>query len=66
MRFADTNVLLYAISKKPSERAKAVRAREILRSRDLGVSVQVLQEFYVQDLNDEQDIYGVRVVNPFR
>lgn len=48
MRFADTNVLLYSISTAVEERAKAERAREILASRDLAISVQVLQEFYVQ------------------
>lgn len=48
MRFVDTNVLLYAVSRDPSERAKAARANEILDSADVGLSVQVLQEFYVQ------------------
>lgn len=48
MRFVDTNVLLYSISRDPSEAAKAQRASEILMSRDLGLSVQVLQEFFVQ------------------
>lgn len=48
MRFVDTNVLLYAISRDPEERDKAKRANEILAARDLAVSVQVLQEFYVQ------------------
>ena len=48
MRFIDTNILLYAISRAPEERDKAKRANEILAARDLAVSVQVLQEFYVQ------------------
>lgn len=48
MRFVDTNVLLYAISRDPEERAKADLASEILAARDLALSVQVLQEFYVQ------------------
>lgn len=48
MRFADTNILLYAISREPAERAKAGRAKEILAARDVCLSVQVLQEFYVQ------------------
>jgi predicted nucleic acid-binding protein len=48
VRFVDTNVLLYAISRDPEEQAKATRANEILSRRDLGLSVQVLQEFYVQ------------------
>lgn len=48
VRFADTNVLLYAVSTAPGERAKAEAARDLLRAGDLAVSVQVLQEFYVQ------------------
>ncbi len=48
MRFADTNILLYAISRDPQERAKATRANQILASREIGLSTQVLQEFYVQ------------------
>ncbi len=48
MRFIDTNVLLYAISRDPEERDKAKRANEIMAARDLALSVQVLQEFYVQ------------------
>lgn len=48
VRFVDTNVLLYAISRDPDEAIKAARANELLGSRELGVSVQVLQEFYVQ------------------
>ena len=48
MRFADTNVLLYAISRDPQEHEKAARANEILASREVALSVQVLQEFYVQ------------------
>lgn len=47
-RFVDTNVLLYATSDDPTEAAKAERANLILTSRDLAVSAQVLQEFYVQ------------------
>ena len=48
MRFADTNVLLYAISRDPAEQDKAKCASDILAGRDLALSVQVLQEFYVQ------------------
>lgn len=48
VRFVDTNVLLYAISRDPAERHKAARANEILDAGDIGLSVQVLQEFYVQ------------------
>ena len=48
MRFVDTNVLLHAISRDPAEQDKAKRANDILAERDLALSVQVLQEFYVQ------------------
>jgi predicted nucleic acid-binding protein len=48
VRFIDTNVLLYAISRDPAEQDKAKRANAILSEHDLGLSVQVLQEFYVQ------------------
>src|SRR6476659_284064 len=48
VRFADTNILLYAISRDPAEQDKAKRADDILAERDLALSVQVLQEFYVQ------------------
>jgi len=48
VRFVDTNVLLYAVSRDPEERDKAERARGILTEQDLVLSVQVLQEFYVQ------------------
>ncbi len=48
MRFVDTNVLLYAISKDPAEQTKATLANELISSKDLALSVQVLQEFYVQ------------------
>jgi len=48
MTFIDTNILLYAISPGPDDRVKAGKARDILRRDDLAISVQVLQEFYVQ------------------
>ena len=48
MRFVDTNILLYAISKDTDEAAKAKTANAILATGDIGLSVQVLQEFYVQ------------------
>ena len=54
MRLVDTNVLLYSISRDDEEQPKALRARELLSSRDLGVSVQVLQEFYVQATRDSR------------
>ena len=48
MTFVDTNILLYAVCPGSHERAKAEKARDILRRDDLALSVQVLQEFYVQ------------------
>lgn len=48
MRFVDTNVLLYAISTAADEAGKAAVADDLLSSRDLALSTQVLQEFYVQ------------------
>ncbi|MBI1872494.1 MAG: PIN domain-containing protein [Acidobacteria bacterium] len=48
MRFVDTNVLLYAVSTAQDEALKATEARGILDGTDLALSVQVLQEFYVQ------------------
>lgn len=47
-RFVDTNVLLYSVSREPTEEHKRDRARVILRSPDLALSTQVLGEFYVQ------------------
>ena len=46
--FLDTNILLYTISREPAERAKKAVAIELLDRTDAGLSVQVLQEFYVQ------------------
>lgn len=43
----DTNVLLYAFSSTGRDAAKARVAREWIDREDWGVSVQVLQEFYV-------------------
>lgn len=48
MRFVDTNVLLYAVSTAKSESAKNRIALDLLGEPDLALSVQVLQEFYVQ------------------
>ena len=48
VRFVDTNVLLYAVSTAGAEAAKQRVARALLAARHLALSVQVLQEFYVQ------------------
>ncbi len=48
MRFVDTNVLIYAVSTADEDAAKRNQALTVLSARDLALSVQVLQEFYVQ------------------
>jgi predicted nucleic acid-binding protein len=48
MRFVDTNILIYAVSVAEEDAAKTQRALALLDERDLALSVQVLQEFYVQ------------------
>jgi predicted nucleic acid-binding protein len=47
-RFIDTNILLYSISRDPREARKREHAIALLQEDDLALSVQVLQEFYVQ------------------
>jgi predicted nucleic acid-binding protein len=54
VQFADTNILLYTISRDPEEQAKAALANEILSTWDVALSVQVLQEFYVQATRDSR------------
>lgn len=46
--FLDTNILLYSISDLPGEVAKQRRSADLLKGRDIVLSVQVLQEFYWQ------------------
>lgn len=48
MRFVDTNILIYAVSMADEDAVKARRSLALLEERDLALSVQVLQEFYVQ------------------
>jgi predicted nucleic acid-binding protein len=71
VRFVDTNILLYAISRDPVEQDKAKRANDVLADRDLALSVQVLQEFYVQATRvSRPDAIGhsqaVRLIESFR
>jgi len=47
-RFLDTNILLYSISRAREEIEKRVIAEVLLDSGDNALSVQVLQEFYIQ------------------
>jgi predicted nucleic acid-binding protein len=46
--FLDTNILPYSISRDPTEAAKRRCAIDLLDRDDGALSVQVLQEFYVQ------------------
>ena len=46
--FLDTNILIYSISTAMDETAKAAKAIALLERDDCVLSVQVLQEFYVQ------------------
>lgn len=46
--FLDTNILLYSISRDPSETQKRERSIALLEQDDWSLSTQVLQEFYVQ------------------
>ena len=46
--FLDTNILLYSISRDPTETTKRDRAVELIDAGDNALSIQVLQEFYVQ------------------
>lgn len=46
--FLDTNILLYSISANRAESAKRDRAIELLDDDSSALSIQVLQEFYVQ------------------
>jgi predicted nucleic acid-binding protein len=46
--FIDTNILLYSISRNPKESLKRERAISLLEDDTGALSIQVLQEFYVQ------------------
>ncbi len=46
--FLDTNILIYAIDTVAREPRKCEIAIDLLKRRDCALSVQVLQEFYVQ------------------
>lgn len=48
LRVIDTNILLYSISHEPAEASKRDIAVALLDADDIALSVQVLQEFYVQ------------------
>jgi len=48
LHFLDTNILLYSISRDPTETRKREQAIALLEEDAGALSVQVLQEFYVQ------------------
>lgn len=48
MRFLDANILLYSVSSAQNERTKRETAERLLLESGNALSVQVLQEFYVQ------------------
>ena len=45
--FLDTNILVYAAAGRDGDEAKRRRALQLIETQDLGLSAQVLQEFYV-------------------
>lgn len=52
----DSNVLVYAFSKAPRDAAKMRIARDWIAREDWGVSVQVLQEFYVNAVRTPHEL----------
>ena len=48
LHFLDTNILVYSISRDPAEKEKRERAIALLDRDEGALSIQVLQEFYVQ------------------
>jgi predicted nucleic acid-binding protein len=48
VRFVDSNVLIYSVSRNPADKQKKAIARQVLNNDDLVFSGQVLGEFYVQ------------------
>ncbi len=49
--FIDTNILLYRASTDSAERAKRTVAQTVLQRADIGLSAQVLAEFYHNAVN---------------
>jgi predicted nucleic acid-binding protein len=45
--FLDTNIFVYAATGRDAEETKRKRALELIEKENFGLSVQVLQEFYV-------------------
>ena len=63
--FLDTNVLLYAVSSAPGEAAERDAARRILQGDNWGISVQVLQEFYVNATGKLRRTVPPQITAPF-
>lgn len=63
--FLDTNVLLYAVSSAPHEAAEREAARHILQEDNWGISVQVLQEFYVNATGKLRRTVAPQTIAPF-
>lgn len=61
--FLDTNILLYAASRSEAEKEKRDIARQLLLLDDVGISSQVLAEFYVNATSKlklpEKEVIGV-------
>jgi predicted nucleic acid-binding protein len=54
--FLDSNVLVYAFSRSPRDATKARIARQWIAREDWGVTVQVLQEFYVNAVRTPHEL----------
>ena len=52
--FVDTNVLLYAASGRPADAPKTARARQLIQEKSIGLSFQVLQEFYANAVSPKK------------
>jgi predicted nucleic acid-binding protein len=63
LSFVDTNVLVYCFEKSDSPKKHLARRllNQFMDDDRLRVSTQV----YTEDLNDGQEIPGVRISNPF-
>ena len=63
--FLDTNVLLYAVSNAPEEAMEYAVAWRIIEENNWGISVQVLQEFYVNVIGKLRERVRPQVTGPF-
>ncbi len=63
--FLDTNVLLYAVSSAPDEATEYAVSWRIIEENNWGISVQVLQEFYVNVTGKLRERVRPQVAAPF-